>query len=66
MTAHELARLLLAGDDVPVYVEGRWHGLHDVSALSTTRAKRDQNDAGHNTGPHDEHPDGEPGVLVSV
>lgn len=41
MTAHELARILLAGPDLPVYVLGYEGGLHDATEPDAVEVVRD-------------------------
>ena len=41
MTAHELAQLLLAGPDVPVYVRGYESGINDVAGAEPVTVVRD-------------------------
>lgn len=41
MNAHELARQLLAGPDLPVYVRGYEGGVDDVAAIVPRQVVRD-------------------------
>jgi hypothetical protein len=44
MTAHELARMLLDGPDLPVYVRGYESGINDVSGVHPVTVVRDVHD----------------------
>jgi hypothetical protein len=44
MTGHELARMLLDGPDLPVYVRGYESGINDVSGVHPVTVVRDVHD----------------------
>jgi hypothetical protein len=51
MTAHELARMLLDGPDLPVYVRGYEAGINDVSGVHPVTVVRDVHPGRATTGP---------------